>query len=165
MLCNLTHETSVRSDLLGLFHLFYHLCVIRNINTCTFGRRVLRFSQMPDFVYIFAKNFYNPTVQISQTTCSFITPFSRQQKCIFVLSAGYEAQNHPQPGNSSGGDGTSSLDCLSLIVESISPGTAAVAGLLQGQARPAVRLHGASKHEEIREHVTHTVPIVKVSQQ
>jgi hypothetical protein len=50
-------------------------------------------------------------------------------------------------------------------VESISPGTAVVAGLLQGQARPAVRLHGASKHEELGEHVDHTVPIVKMSQQ
>jgi hypothetical protein len=86
-------------------------------------------------------------------------------KCIFILSAGYEGQNHQQPGSASGGDGTSSLDCLSLIVESISPGTAVVAGLLQGQGRPAVRLHGASKHEELGEHVDHTVPIAKMSQQ
>jgi hypothetical protein len=91
--------------------------------------------------------------------------FPRQRKCILVVSAGYEGQNHPQPGSASGGDGTSSLDCLSLIVESISPGTAVVAGLLQGQGRAAVRLHGANKHEDVEEHVDHTVPIVKMSQQ
>jgi hypothetical protein len=82
-----------------------------------------------------------------------------------ILFAGYEGQNHSQPGCASGADGTSSLDCLSLIVESISPGDAAVAGILQGQGRPAVRLHAANKHEEVTEHVDHTTPIVKMTQQ
>jgi hypothetical protein len=91
--------------------------------------------------------------------------FHDNGKCIFILFAGYEGLNHSQSGSANGGDGTSSLDCLSLIVESISPGSAVVAGILQGQARPAVRLHGASKHEQLGEHVDHTVPIVKMSQQ
>jgi hypothetical protein len=120
---------------------------------------------MMHFVSIFIKNFYKSRLQISQITFSYIRPIYDKVKCIFILSAGYEGQNNQQPGSANGGDGTSSLDCLSLIVESISPGTAVVAGLLQGQARPMVRLHGASKHEELGDHVDHTVPIVKMSQQ
>ncbi|XP_021935231.1 uncharacterized protein LOC110837431 [Zootermopsis nevadensis] len=77
----------------------------------------------------------------------------------FVPINGYEGQNQPQSGNPSGGDGTSSLDCLSLIVESISP------GLLQGQGRPSLRLHATSKHEEIGDNVDHTEPVVKMTQQ
>ncbi|XP_069702954.1 uncharacterized protein nau isoform X2 [Periplaneta americana] len=80
----------------------------------------------------------------------------------FAPISGYEGQNHSQAGNAGGGDGTSSLDCLSLIVESISPGAAAVAGFLQGQGRTSVRLH---KQEDLTEQVDHTAPVVKMAQQ
>ena len=143
------YETSVRSDsqILSEFYILYcHFCVIFNNPAFTFRNTALRSSLMTYFAYI--KPFFQDEV-----------------KCIFILSAGYEGQNQQQPGSANGGDGTSSLDCLSLIVESISPGTAVVAGLLQAQPRPTVRLHGASKHEELGQHVDHTVPIVKMSQQ
>ncbi|KAJ4439438.1 hypothetical protein ANN_07562 [Periplaneta americana] len=83
-------------------------------------------------------------------------------KLRFSLNICYEGQNHSQAGNAGGGDGTSSLDCLSLIVESISPGAAAVAGFLQGQGRTSVRLH---KQEDLTEQVDHTAPVVKMAQQ
>jgi hypothetical protein len=78
-----------------------------------------------------------------------ITITSPKLTGLLTLVSGYEGQNHSQPGNTTGADGTSSLDCLSLIVESISTGAAAVAGLLQGQGRPLGRLHEASKHEDM----------------
>jgi hypothetical protein len=86
-------------------------------------------------------------------------------KFNFYYFAGYDGQNHSQSGSAAAGDGTSSLDCLSLIVESISPSTAAVTGLLQGQGRPSARLHATSKHEDMGDNVDHTAPVVKMTQQ
>lgn len=99
-----------------------------------------------------------------------IRTFEKQDKlCLFKTTnfnfinfhffAGYEGQNDSQNGSAIGGGRTSSLDCLSLIVESISP------GLLQGQGRSSVRLHATSKHEEIGDNVDHTAPVVKMTQQ
>jgi hypothetical protein len=110
----------------------------------------------------------NPVQGISiilEMAFNWIVICSRWLTCILILFSGYEGQNHSQPGSANGGDGTSSLDCLSLIVESISPGAAAVAGLLQGQGRPSARLQEASKREDIGEHVVHTAPIVRIIQQ
>ena len=84
-------------------------------------------------------------------------------KCFFLFT-GYEGQNNAQTNNASGGDGTSSLDCLSLIVESISPGAAAVAGLLQGQGRQPVRLQASTKQEETGEHTEQSAAIIKLPQ-
>lgn len=96
-----------------------------------------------------------------------IRNFEKQDKLFLFATtninchsfAGYEGQNHTQSGSTGGGDGTSSLDCLSLIVESISP------SLLQGQLRSSVRLQATSKHEEGGDSVDQTAPVVKMAQQ
>ena len=60
---------------------------------------------------------------------------------MYFLLAGYEGHNNAQANTGRGSDGTSSLDCLSLIVESISP----VASL---QARQPLKFQISPKQED-----------------